>query len=124
MIGLFEILADCVLGLHVLFILWLIFGALVARYRPALCWSHIACLVWGILVEVTPWPCPLTVLEKWLELKAGVEPYQGGFVLRYLDKVVYPDILPTLLTVVGVCICVLNLRLDGRALFMGPGKLR
>jgi uncharacterized protein DUF2784 len=124
MIGLFEILADCVLGLHALFILWLIFGAFVARYRPVLCWSHITCLVWGILVEVTPWPCPLTVLEKWLELKAGVEPYQAGFVLHYLDKVVYPDISPTLLTVVGVSICVFNLGLDGRALFVGRGKLR
>jgi hypothetical protein len=66
----------------------------------------------------------LTVLEKWLELKAGVEPYQAGFVLHYLDKVVYPDISPTLLTVVGVSICVFNLGLDGRALFVGRGKLR
>jgi hypothetical protein len=25
--------------------------------------------------------CPLTLLENWLEQKAGVEPYQGGFLL-------------------------------------------
>ena len=115
-------LADCVLGLHVVFILWLIFGALVARHRPVLCLLHITCLVWGILVEVTPWPCPLTVLENWLELRAGVEPHQGGFVLHYLDKIVYPDISPTLLMVVGVGICVLNLGLDGRTLLAGRGR--
>lgn len=107
-----------------LFILWPIFGALVARYRLVLRGSHITCLVWGILVEVTPWPCPLTVLDKWLELGAGVESYQGGSVLHYLDKVVYPDISPTLLTVVGVSICVLNLGLDGRTLLVGCGRWR
>jgi hypothetical protein len=42
--------------------------------------------------ELLPWPCPLTDLENWFEGKAGVQPYQGGFLLHYLDKLVYPDI--------------------------------
>jgi hypothetical protein len=85
-------LAVSVLFLHALFIMWVIFGAFLARSRPVLRWLHIASLVWGILTELLPWPCPLTVLEDWLEAKAGVEPYQGGFLLHYLDKLVYPDI--------------------------------
>ena len=44
---------------------------------------------------------PLTVLENWLEAKAGVQPYQGGFLLHYLDKFVYPDISATVLTIAG-----------------------
>lgn len=107
--SLYRILATCVLGLHFLFIVWVIFGAFLARSRRALRWLHIACLAWGILVEVLPWPCPLTLLENWLETKAGVEPYQGGFMLHYLDKLVYPDISPQLLTVAGLAVCVLNL---------------
>jgi hypothetical protein len=124
MIRFFKILPDCALGLHLLFIAWVVFGAFVARYHGLLRWLHIACLVWGILVELTPWPCPLTVLEQWLESQARVEPYQGGFLLHYLDKAVYPDVSPTLLTVVGVSICVLNLALYGRALLAARGRSR
>ncbi len=75
------------LFLHALFILWVVFGALLIRSRPVLRWLHIISLVWGIFTELLPWPCPLTVLENWLEAKAGVEPYHGGFLLHYLDKI-------------------------------------
>ncbi len=78
---------------------------------------HIASLVWGILTELLPWPYPLTVLENWLEAKAGVLPYQGGFLLQYLDKLVYPDISATVLTVAGILVCVLNLALYGRQIW-------
>jgi len=105
----YSALAVSVLFLHALFILWVVFGALATRSQPFLRWLHIASLVWGILTELLPWPCPLTALENWLEVKAGVQPYQGGFLLHYLDKAVYPDISATVLTVAGVIICALNL---------------
>lgn len=109
----YSALAIFVLFLHALFILWIVFGALLTRSRRILRWLHIASLIWGILTELLPWPCPLTLLENWLEAKAGVEPYQSGFLLHYLDKLVYPDISATLLTVAGVVICALNLALYG-----------
>jgi hypothetical protein len=99
---LYSALATVVLLLHALFIVWVIFGAFLTRSRPHLRWLHIASLVWGILVEFLPWPCPLTLLENWLEAKAGGQPYQGGFLLHYLDKLVYPDVSATALTVAGV----------------------
>jgi hypothetical protein len=113
----YSVLAVSVLFLHALFILWVVFGALLTRSRPTLRWLHIASLVWGILTELLPWPCPLTVLENWLEAKAGVQPYQGGFLLHYLDKLVYPDISATVLTVVGVIICALNLAFYSRRIW-------
>ena len=106
-------LAACVLVLHGLFILWVVFGAILTRSRPALRWLHITSLIWGILTELLPWPCPLTLLENWLEAQAGVEPYKGGFLLHYLDKLVYPDISLTILTMAGVLVCALNLGLYG-----------
>src|SRR2546425_8561178 len=112
--SLYSALAICILLLHALFILWVVFGALLTRSRPVLRWLHIASLVWGILTEMLPWPCPLTLLENWLEGQAAIEPYQGGFVLHYLDKLVYPDISPTVLTVVGVAVCAVNLAFYGR----------
>jgi hypothetical protein len=115
--GLYSSVAILVLFLHALFILWVVFGALVTRSRPVLRCLHIASLVWGILAEL-PWPCPLTVLENWLEAKAGTQPYQDGFLLHYLDKLVYPDISATILTVAGVIICALNLAFYGRQIWI------
>jgi uncharacterized protein DUF2784 len=105
----YSALAVLVLLVHALFILWVIGGALLARSRPILRRLHIASLAWGMLTEILPWPCPLTLLENWLEGRAGVEPYQGGFLLHYLDKLIYPDISGSALTTAAVIICALNL---------------
>ncbi len=105
----YSALAVSVLFLHALFILWVVFGALLTRSRPILRWLHIVSLIWGILTEVLPWPCPLTLLENWLEGKAGVEPEQSGFLLHYLDRLVYPNIPTAVLTIAAVIICALNL---------------
>ena len=120
--GVYSALAVCALLLHVLFILWVVFGALVTRSHPMLRWLHIASLVWGILTELTPWPCPLTLLENWLEARSGVRPYQGGFLLHYMDKLVYPEISATILTVAGVFVCVFNLALYGRQMWLARGR--
>src|SRR6266699_3573032 len=112
--NIYSALAIFVLLLHALFILWVVFGALLTRSRSVLCCLHISSLVGGILTELPPWQCPLTLLENWLEAKAGVEPYRGGFLLHYLDKLVYPDISATVLTVAGIFVCSLNLALYGR----------
>ena len=110
----YSALATAVLFLHALFILWVVFGALLTRSHPILRWLHIVSLIWGILTELLPWSCPLTLVENWLEQKAGVEPYQGGFLLHYMDKLVYPDVSATTLTVAGVIVCGFNLVLHGR----------
>jgi Protein of Unknown function (DUF2784) len=114
----YSLLAIFVLLLHALFILWIVFGALLTRSRPVLRWLHIGSLAWGMLTELLPWPCPLTLLENGLEIKAGVEPYQGGFLLHYLDKLVYPDISATVLTIAGVMICALNLAIYSRQMWI------
>ena len=117
-LNLYPALAVSVLFLHVLFILWVVFGAFLTRSHPILRWLHVGSLVWGILTELLPWPCPLTVLENWLEGNAGVEPAQGGFLLHYLDKLVYPDISSTMLTIAAVIICSLNLAFYGRQIWI------
>ncbi len=101
--------------------MWVAFGAFLTRFRPVLRWLHIVSLIWGILTELL-WPCPLTVLENWFEAKAGVQPYQGGFLLHYLDKLVYPDISATVLTAAGVFVCVLNLALYGRQMWLARSR--
>jgi len=110
----YSVLTTFVLFTHALFIFWVVFGALVARSRPSLRRLHIASLIWGILTEVLPWPCPLTFFEHALEYRAGIEPDQGGFLLHYLDKLVYPDVPANVLTIAAVIVCLLNLALYSR----------
>jgi hypothetical protein len=108
-LDLYSMAAAGVLALHLLFILWVAFGALVTRNRPLLRWLHIGSLIYGILLEILDWTCPLTPMENWLWSRAGAPTYQGGFLLHYLDVLVYPDVSPLLLVLCAVTVCLLNL---------------
>jgi hypothetical protein len=105
--------AAAVLVAHLLWIVWVIFGAVWTRNRPLLAGFHVASLVWGIIAELGPWACPLTVAEQFLEAGPGSDPYRGGFLVHYMDAMVYPDIPETLLLSLGVAVCVLNLAIYG-----------
>ena len=108
--GIYRAMAVAVLTLHLLFILWVICGVLLTRRRRVLTWLHIISLVYGILIEALPWPpCPLTLLEAWLEARAGITPYRGSFLVHYLEAIVYPDIPVSWLIAGAVAICALNL---------------
>ena len=110
----YHFLAVAVLILHLLWILWVIFGALFTRQRGALRYFHVASLVYGIFIEITPWPpCPLTVLEQWLEEGASITPYHEPFLVHYLEAVIYPDIPLRLLVGCAVAVCVFNLGVYG-----------
>ena len=106
--GFYSGLAIAVLVLHALFIVWVVFGAFLARSRPWLRGLHIASLTWGLLTEFLFWPCPLTLLEDWLERRAGKTPDQGGFLLHYMDKLVYPDVAPTILMTLAAIVVAAN----------------
>jgi uncharacterized membrane protein len=108
-LNLYSIAAAGVLGLHLLFILWVVFGVLFTRRRPLLRWLHITSLIYGILLEVLDWSCPLTPMENWLRGQAGFSTYHGGFLLHYLDALVYPDVAPSFLVLCAVAVCLFNL---------------
>lgn len=102
-------LAQFVLIAHLTWIVWVIFGCLVTRRRAFLRWFHIASLLYGIVIEVGPWYCPLTILEQALMDRAKIVPYHEGFLIHYLQALVYPDLSPQLLMWVGTAVCVVNL---------------
>ena len=105
----YEAAAVAVLLLHLGWLVFVIFGGLITRGRPVLTALHIASLIWGIAVEVGPWPCPLTSAEQYLQAKAGMTPYKESFLVHYLDRLVYPDVNPAALMAGGVAVCVFNL---------------
>jgi hypothetical protein len=111
---LYYVLACAALAIHALFIVWIVFGAVLTARRPLLRWLHIGSLVWGVLIEIVPWPCPLTVAEQWLENRARLASYRGSFLLHYLDKFVYPDVPPDLLTYAAVVVAIANFGIYAR----------
>jgi hypothetical protein len=87
----YSLLADLVVVAHLAFILFVVAGGLLAfRWRRAL-WIHLPAAVWGVLIEVAGWICPLTPLENRLRLKAGELGYEGSFVEHHLLPIVYPE---------------------------------
>jgi hypothetical protein len=78
----------------------------VTRRRPLLRTLHIASLLYAIVIEILPWPpCPLTVAETWLEVRAGIEPVHGPFLVRVLDATVYPDLPEWFVVGSAVLVC-------------------
>jgi Protein of Unknown function (DUF2784) len=96
-------------SLHATYIAWVIFGAFFTRGRPRLAALHLATLMYGMIIEIFGFWCPLTALETWLEACGQVSAYRGPFLLHYLDAVVYTDIPPNLLLAGAVAVCIMNL---------------
>jgi len=102
-----PVLAEAVLFLHLLWCAWVLLGWTVTRGRRVLRTLHVASLIYAIVIEVVPWPpCPLTVVETWLEARAGIEPAQGPFLVRVLDAIVYPNVPEWLVVGSAVLVCV------------------
>ena len=87
----YALLADIMLFLHVVFIVFVVFGGLLVFWRRGFAWFHVPCAVWGILIEFQGWVCPLTYLENDLRAAAGSSGYSGGFIEHYLMPLVYPS---------------------------------
>jgi hypothetical protein len=105
----FQALVDLVVLLHFSFILFAIFGGLLAlRWRSVL-WIHAPAALWAALIEFRGWICPLTPLENWLRAASGRAGYSGGFIEHYVVPVVYPSGLTRELQVVlGALVIIVN----------------
>ncbi len=85
-----SLLADLVVLVHLVFILFAIAGGLLVLRWPRVAWLHLPAVIWGIYLEATGRTCPLTPLENRLRRSAGSSGYEGGFVEHHLLPVIYP----------------------------------
>src|SRR3990172_9323059 len=86
----FRLAADCVLLVHLAFILFALLGATMAvwwRWTPLV---HLPAAAWGLFVEITGRIYPLTYLENYLRIKAGQSGYAESFIEHYLLAIIYP----------------------------------
>jgi hypothetical protein len=89
----YSVLADIIALVHILFVLFVMFGALFAIRWPGVIWVHGPALIWGVIVEFADLVCPLTPLEIRLRVLAGEAGYREDFLSHWLFNVLYPDFL-------------------------------
>lgn len=110
---LYQTLAGTVLAVHLVWIIWVIVGCLLTRNRPVWRGIHIVSLIYSLLIETLLWPCPLTLVEQWLQDRAGIIAYQEDFIIHYLEAVIYPDVSQSLLMGSVWIVCLFNLGVYG-----------
>ena len=105
-----ELAAGTILIIHFLFILFVIFGALLFFVVKKIVFIHIPAIIWGIYIELTNSICPLTYLENWFLHKANLTTYSEGFIQNYLVPIVYPVSLTKDLQIyLGIALIVINI---------------
>jgi hypothetical protein len=105
----YGLLADGVVGLHFLWIIFLILGGIWGRKQLVVRIVHIAGLVFALLINIFNCYCPLTYLEVWLR-KRQVHPlgYSGSFVGHYLEKLIYIQLPPGTILVLTILLVLFN----------------
>ena len=98
--------------MHLAYIVFVVAGAVLVRYRPKLLWVHLVAVAWGAYVALAHRVCPLTPLENALRVRAGQVGYSGDFVEHYLIPVIYPKALtPGIQVAEGIFVLAVNLAL-------------
>lgn len=112
----YRFAADLVVLAHLLWIIFLFFGAFAGRKYRIVKIFHIAGLCFSLVIQVFGWYCPLTHLEAWLrQMHTPALSYKGSFLVHYAEKIVYLELSP------GI-IFVLTLILIGISAYLYSGK--
>jgi len=105
-----TLLADLVVIIHFGFVLFCVFGALLCLWWPKVMWIHIPSAIWGGVVEIVGWICPLTPIENWLRQRAAVVSYRDSFADQYIMPLLYPSAANRAIHILmGLSLLLLNL---------------
>lgn len=107
---LYKILADIIIFIHFLWILFMIWGFILTFYhffiKPddkffnnlIFRLLHLLGILYVSILALMNKYCPLTLLENFFYTKSNPElVYRGSFIVKYIGKIVYPDINPAIL---------------------------
>ncbi len=90
MAGSARAVATAVVLLHMAFVAFVVLGGLLALRWPRVAWVHVPAALWGAVIALVGWVCPLTPFENWLHVQGGQSPYTTGFLEHYLLPILYP----------------------------------
>jgi len=106
---LYRGLADFVLVVHLVFVLFVVLGGLLVLRWPRVAWAHVPVALYGATIEFLGFICPLTPLEVRLRRLGGGAGYEGGFIEHYVTAALYPTGLTREIQLaLGVGVLVLN----------------
>ena len=110
----YELAANLILIVHFIFIIFVVFGALLFFVVKKIVFIHIPALIWGSYIELTHSICPLTYLENWFLNKANLTIYSESFIQNYIVPIVYPtDLTKNLQIYLGITLIVINIIIYG-----------
>ena len=105
----YPLLADLVVILHGVFVLFAVLGGVLIFRRRCWAWLHVPAFLWAAWIEFSGGICPLTPLENWLRARGGLTVYRGDFLDRYLMPLLYPNDLTRELQIgLGLFVLLLN----------------
>ncbi len=106
---LYKVLADMVVFLHLLWILFLVFGVFWGVRNKKVRFVHIAGIFFAVILQVSDWYCPLTYLESWLRSRHDPAlSYTGSFITHYMEKIVYIELPRSLIFALTVLLAGIN----------------
>lgn len=106
----YNVLSDIIVGVHFLFIAFVVCGGLLVIRWPRIAFVHLPAAIWGAAVEIFGWVCPLTPLENRFRMLSGENSYSGDFIARYLMPIIYPENLTTTIQqFLGCLVIVVNI---------------
>jgi hypothetical protein len=105
----YKILADMVVLIHLIWIVFLFFGAIWGIKNKGIMIFHISSLVFVLPIQIFDWYCPLTHLEVWLRSKhdAAIS-YTGSFIIHYVERIVYIELSRHLILILTLFLCGFN----------------
>ena len=121
-----RLLADIIVIIHLLFVIFMVVGFLLtltavigvyvfqkggwfARFFDwkIFRWAHLCGIAFVGALTILGMYCPLTNLENALRRRAqDPAQYSGSFIVHYLEKLLYPNIAPIILTIATIFIAV------------------
>lgn len=105
----YQIAADFIVFLHFIFIVFVVAGGLLVFKWRWLIWLHIPAALWGSMIAIIGWVCPLTPIENRLRQAGGYEVYSSSFIEQYLIPVIYPSGLNRgMFIAMGVTVILIN----------------
>lgn len=106
---LYQIAADFVIFLHSAFIVFVLAGGLLVFKWRWVIWLHVPAALWGSMIVIVGWICPLTPIENMLRQAGGLEAYSNSFIEQYLIPVIYPQGLSReIFIAMGMVVIVIN----------------
>ena len=86
----YRILLESLIAAHFAFILFIVFGALLALARQRMIFLHLPALIYGLASELLNIKCPIEPLESWLRDLSFESGFGVGILEPYLIGLIYP----------------------------------